>query len=206
MKRRVLLLLAFSHLAGVCLAAGSSSGELPPEVFSVGGVSLGTTTLAEVQERLGAAEIVRASGHDEADVSVCYVLRAGRKASYLVFESGPMGGFSRITGFRLSSTRPREDCSQTVADFAAIETGNGVRLEQGVRAFQKVFPVTFRRRKGTLSYEGVSRRNATPEEREKLRLRWPNETQDWFDVTTVIEARFHGNTLVDLYVSRIESY
>lgn len=194
------------HLMGACLAARSASGELRPESFSVGGFLLNSTTLAEVQERLGAAQIVRTGPQDEADVSVCYFHRARRMTSYLILESGPMGGFSRITGFRLSSIGPNKNCSQTAEDIAALATGNGVRLGQSVRTFQQAFPVTFQQQEAMLAFEGVTRRNATPEEREKLRLRWPNETQVWFDVTTVIKAQFHKDTLVDLYVSRIESY
>lgn len=206
MKRSFFLVLAASHLMGVCLAAGSAFGDLPPESFSVGGFLLNTTTLAEVQERLGAAQIVRTGPQDEADVSVCYVHRTRRKTSYLILESGPMGGFSRITGFRLSSIRPKMSCSQTAEDVAAMATGTGARLGQSVPGFRQAFPVTFQQREAMLAFEGVTRRIATPEEREKLRLRWPNETQDWFDVTTVIRARFLKNSLVDLYVSRIESF
>jgi hypothetical protein len=57
-----------------------------------------------------------------------------------------------------------------------------------------------------LTYEAVSQRTATQEELKKLRTNWPNEAQDYFDVTITVKAKFKSNRLIDLYVHKIESY
>ena len=72
--------------------------------------------------------------------------------------------------------------------------------------FRKAIPVQFKQRGEVFLYENVSRRPATPEELRQLRARWPNEKQDFFDVTILIRARFRESRLVDLYVRKIESY
>ena len=72
--------------------------------------------------------------------------------------------------------------------------------------FKKAVPVGFKRHGVELTYEAVTQRVATQEELKKLRAKWPNEKQDYFDVTTTLKAKFENNRLVDLYVHKIESY
>jgi len=57
-----------------------------------------------------------------------------------------------------------------------------------------------------LIYEAVSQRAATEEELKRLRAKWPDEKQDYFDVTTTLKAKFKDNRLIDFYVQKIESY
>jgi len=153
------------------------------------------------------AETSRASRNDEADVRVCYAYSSPNgTSSFLVFESGPMGGFKQITGFRISTLRSIENCVSTKIDIGTLKTGNGIRLGQGFVDFKKAISVEFKRRGSELIYEAVSRRAATQEELKRLRATWPNEKQDYFDVTTTLRAKFKDNQLIDFHVQKIESY
>lgn len=198
---------------GVSLAA-----EVPPQTFSINNLTVGVTTLADVQKTYGMAAASRVSREDEADVRICYAHSSPKGASYLVFESGPMGGFKQITGFRISTLRPTGNCVSTKIDIGTLETGNGVRLGQRLVDFKKAVPVEFKRRGSQLIYEAVSQRAADyeaarqraatqeelKEELKRLRAKWPDEKQ--VDVTTTLRAKFKDDRLIDFYVHKIESY
>jgi hypothetical protein len=188
-----------------CVSA-SFTNEVPPQIFSINNATVGVTTLDEVRKIYGMVEPSRVSREDEADITVCYVHFSSRGESFLVFESGVMGSFKRITGFRISTLRPTGNCVSTNIDVGDLVTGNGVRLGQSLEDFEKAVPVKFKRRGLELIYEAVSQRAATQEELKRLRANWPNEKQDYFDVTTIIKAKFQDNRLIDFYVHKIESY
>jgi hypothetical protein len=193
-------------LAPVLCASASLAAEVSSQTFSINNATVGVTTLADVQKIYGMAETSRASRDDEADVRVCYAYSSPNGTSFLVFESGPMGGFKQITGFRISTLRPIGNCVSTKIDIGTLKTGNGIRLGQGLVDFKKAISVEFKRRGSELIYEAVSQRAATQEELKGLRAKWPNEKQDYFDVTTTLRAKFKDNRLIDFYVQKIESY
>ncbi len=206
MKKLSSCFLSNSLIAMAFFASTSLAAEVPPRIFSINNATVGITTLDEVQKTYGMAEPSRVSREDEADVTVCYVHSSSRGESFLVFESGVMGGFKRITGFRISVLRPNGNCVSTEINVGALATGNGVRLGQSLEGFQKAVPVGFKRHGSDLTFEAVTQRIATKAELERLRARWPNEKQDYFDVTTIIKAKFQDNRLIDFYVHKIESY
>jgi len=193
-------------LASASCASVSLGAEIPPATFSIDNATVGVTTLADVQKIYGAAEASRVGREDEADVRICYAYSSSKGTSFLIFESGVMGGFKQITGFRISTVRPSGKCVSTKIDVSALETRNRVRLDQSLVDFQKAIPVEFKRRGSELIYEAVSQRAATQEELKRLRAKWPNEKQDYFDVTITVSARFKDNRLIDFYVHKIESY
>jgi hypothetical protein len=206
MKKLSLGFLANALVAGAFCASVSLAAEVPPGIFSINNSTVGVTTLDEVRKTYGMAESSRVSREDEADVTLCYVHSPSSGRSFLVFESGVMGGGKRITGFRISVIRPNGNCVSTKINIGALATGNGVRLGQSLEGFQIALPVEFKRHGSNLNYEAVTQRVATKEELERLRAKWPNEKQDYFDVTTIIKAKFQDNRLIDLYVHKIGSY
>lgn len=184
----------------------SCAAEAPSQLFSINSATVGITTLDEIQKTYGLAEPSKINRDEEADVLICYVHASPKVESFLVFESGAMGGWKRITGFRISTARPSGKCIPTKIDIAALATGNGIRFGQGLEDFKKAIPVEFKHLGSDLTYEAVGQRAATQEELKRLRARWPDEKQAYFDVTTLIKAKFQDNRLVELYVHKIESY
>lgn len=162
--------------------------------------------MGEVQKVYGTAEPVRLSNEEEADVAICYMHSSTKGESFLVFESGIMGGYKDITGFRISTIRPSINCVATKIDVGTLTTENGVKLGQSLEDFKKTVQVMFAYHGSRLAYEGAGQRPATQEELKMLRSKWPNTIQNYFDVTTNIEAEFLGNRLIDFYIRKIESY
>jgi len=205
-KKFSLCFLANALVAMVLCASVSLAAEVPPQIFSINNATVGITTLDEVRKAYGMAEPSRVSREDEADVTICYVHSSSKGKSFLIFESGVMGGFKQVTGFRISTLHPSGNCVSTKIDVRALATGNGVRLGQSLEDFKKAVPGEFQHHGSELIYEAVSQRVATQEELKRLRTNWPNEKQDYFDVTTTIKANFRDNRLIDFYVHKIESY
>jgi hypothetical protein len=205
MKKNIIYIMISSLLVAILCSSAYSSEKIPPEIFSIGGATIGVTTLDKIQKIYGKAEPVPVSHEEEADIIICYRNPSPQGKSFLIFESGSMGGYEFITGFRFSQSPPHGNCQSTQVDIRSLATKNGVHLGQSLQEFRKAVPVKFKSHGSRLTYENVSQRAATPEEHKKLRAQWPDEKQDYFDVTTDIEARFHHNKLVDLYVHKIES-
>jgi len=124
----------------------------------------------------------------------------------LIFETGIMGGYTDITGFRVRTGRPHANCTAITFDAKRFRTHNGVHLGQTSANFERVLRIKFKRRGSELRYEGEGRSVATAAELKELRGRWPNEAQSYIDVTTTIRARFVADRLVDFCVRKIESY
>ncbi len=200
------LRLLVSITVGMALyAIGALAAEVSSKIFSINGATVGVTTLDEVQKIYGKTESSRVSEETEPDVMICYVRTSSKGKTFLVFETGIMGSYKDITGFRISTILPRKNCATTNVDVGAMVTGNGVHLGQSLEDFKKVTPVEFKRHGSNLIYEAVSQRPATREELEGLRPRLPSE-QDYLSVVINIEATFKDNRLIDFYVHKIESY
>lgn len=206
MKKLYLLTSIIFSSAMILYANISIATEIPREIFSVGEVIIGVTTIGELQSRYGQSVSYRVGKEDESDIEVCYSSQSSKDESFIVFESGVMGNFKEITGFRLSAMHPRNHCLSTNLNIKQMTTGNGVHLGLSSKQFVEKFPFKFRHRKSELSYESVSQRPATEAELKKIRATWPDAKQDFFDVTITIKANFKEDRLVDFYVHKIESY
>lgn len=180
--------------------------EIPPATFALASITVGVNTLDEVEDTYGAAKTSRVSSEDEAETRVCYSVVSPQGTSYLTFEAHVMGAYGVVTGFGVSIIQPNGPCVATKASVGILETGSGVRLGQSRAQVRRAIPVAFKNRGSKLSYETVTRRAASEEERQRLRARWPTEEQDYFDVTMSVTATFKDDRLVDFRVRRIESY
>jgi len=184
----------------------SASARLPEAgAFSWGGVVIGSTTIDEIQSKYGIAPRIRVGANDESPVEICY-RNSTSKGGEIVFGSGPMGGFERITNFRVTKNSSKKNCALTSIDFLSLNTGNGVKLFQSKKHFMAAFGISFRDLGWVLLYKGSSKRKASPEEESVLRENYPTEPEYYFDVNSKIEAKFNNGILVDYYVSKLESY
>lgn len=182
------------------------AAEIPFQAFSINNVTVGITTVDEILKTYGKTKISKTSRDDEADITMCYVFSSPKWKSFLVFESGVMGNFKQITGFRISVLPQNVECLPSKTDMDTLITGNGVYLGQSLIDFKKSFPVKFQQQGSELIFEAVIQRTATPEELKKIQTNWPNETQNYFDVTITVKAMFKKNRLIDFYIHKVESY
>lgn len=205
MKNRMVQIF-LSILSFVGLASIGSAEYLPDKTFSIGKIEVGKTTFDEIKKNYGGTESFRISKDDGADEYICYVQQHEKLKQYVVFETGEMGGYKQVIGFRLAANKPKNSCVRAPNDMPT-ETGNGVSIGQPYEKFIKSFPISFKSsKKSTLTYENISQREATADELVYLRKVFPNEKETRFDVTVTINAQFKNKNLVDYRVRKIVSY
>ena len=190
------------------MACTSSPAEttLSNEVFSLGSIKIGSSTFHDVQSLLGGSHLTRSGKEDESPLELCYEAYLPHEHFYVIFVSGAMGGFSRITEFVMTKQHPKGDCSRLISAEVISSSGNGVRLGQSRSEFLARFPINFTEDGNDLSYELQTKRSANKDELKNLQKEWPHEKTYTFDISVHIKANFkHG--LLDRYqVSKIESF
>jgi hypothetical protein len=178
--------------------------EPPSGTFALGTVTLGHTTLTDVKNEFGAAPETRLGKEDESDIRICYRHDSGvSRATYVAFDSVPMGGFASITGFQLSANRPRGTCVHTEIDVETLQTTNGIHLGQTLEEFRRIVRAPLRQKGDVFSYDGQSRREMTAAE--KARAQPSPATDAYFDITMQLSADFHHGQLTRLHIVRFES-
>src|SRR5579872_5249435 len=93
---RCLVVLVVLHSLG---SAQPRSARVVSGNLTILGFTLGKSTLAEVQARLGRSEIKRCSRDEGAPKELCYA-SAGSDHTGVVFEAGFSGGWERLEGFK----------------------------------------------------------------------------------------------------------
>jgi type IV secretory pathway VirJ component len=68
--------------------------EIADSDASIAGLSIGRSSLQDVQAKFGRAELVRVSQEEESDVSICYISPTDN--TVIVFYSGAMGGWKDL--------------------------------------------------------------------------------------------------------------
>lgn len=170
-------------------------------VLSLDKVIIGVTTLEDIYTLYGKNKENR---KDTASIEVCYANSS--QNIFTVFQSGAMGGFDRITGFKLMTRKPELFCVASNIDMRFMATGNGVQLDQSRDDFLRNFDISFIDNGRTLKYDEESRRKLTKSEMEMLNVIPSSKVQSWFDVFTSISARFVNGRLTYYEVSKVESY
>jgi hypothetical protein len=186
----------------LCLAETTLSND----VFSLGSIKIGVSTLSDVQSLLGKSYLTRNGKDDESPLELCYEAPPPHGHFYVIFVSGVMGGFSRVTEFVITRQRPKGNCSRLMSAELIDSSGNGVHLGQSRNEFMGKFPIKFTENGSDLSYEVQAKRAANKDELKNLQKEWPNEKRYTFDVSVNIQAHFENGVLTRYQVSKIESF
>jgi hypothetical protein len=138
MKKRYYLsfLLNISILLIMQISA-SLAAEVPNSLFLIDNARIGVTTLDEIQKKYGINAPYRISKEEEADVEVCYFNSSSSGQAFLIFESGVMGSYKEIRGFRISAMHQNKKCKRINLEIRTLTTGNGIYLGQSLKEFEK---------------------------------------------------------------------
>lgn len=186
-------------------ALTANATNLPEDFFIIGKVKIGETTFEEIQKNYGKADPYRLSKNDGSEKYICFYSQQRSPRQYMVFETGEMGGYEIVTGFRLT-TKAHKSCVELKADSSYLNQVNGVSIGDSRSQFLNKFQVRFKSiGKSKITYENISQRNATTEEIERFKKTWPDTKDFNFDVTVNIAAQFQNQRLVDFYIRKIES-
>jgi hypothetical protein len=191
-----------------CISVGeppAPTETLEDSVFMLGPVKIGVTSFDQIRYWFGAAETTSAEP-DGSHQQICYVLSSNGRTRHVIFETGPMGGFKKVTGIRIGSKVTPKSCRALNTGSELMAFRNGVQLGQEKTEFIRRFNVKFQQESFVLTYESDFRREATLDELSLLRKNWPMETRTYFNVNVYVRAQFSEGQLEDYYVRRIESY
>ncbi|MES2826298.1 MAG: hypothetical protein V4732_22075 [Pseudomonadota bacterium] len=107
------------------IALPTSAHELSKSIFVLDTTEIDVTTLDNIYKLYGKN---KENKSDAASLEVCY--RNSTQNAFVVFESGAMGGFTRITSIKIMTHKPKLFCAITNVDILSLTYGNGVRLGQ----------------------------------------------------------------------------
>jgi hypothetical protein len=186
------------------LATSCAAQTLPEGLFSIGKFELGKADISDVQAYFGLSELRSLTLGDGPDRAVCYSNGNKGSSPTVIFETGALGGWKKITAYRLT-TRHKRNCEPTVISIAELSTGNGLHLGSDRRSVLRTLNKPSSQ-SSTVRVEQVYQQKATSEEVNRIRSAHPDATQFVFDVVDTIEVHFKDNVANDLYVKRLVSY
>ncbi len=173
------------------------------------GLRIGHSSLEDVQQKFGRADIERVSREEESDVSVCYISPIDQ--TILVFYSGAMGGWKDVTWFGIWSHEAAfphaSQCASSTLVSQKIATDSGLRLgltKKEVAAIAgrptKVGPTASK-------YEYLCLQKMTEEQVKGFKANnWDVTKDPYLDRMSWINVRYANYAASRLEVGRIESY
>ena len=173
-------------------------------------MTIGRSSLKDVQAKLGKAALTRVSRDEESDESICYV--SPEDGTVLIFYTGVMGGGEDITWFALWSReagyRQVSRCARSKSVFRTLATASGLRLGLNEREFETIAGQPTKRGPGSAKYDYLCRSKMTEEEIEgfKTANNWDVRSDPYFDKMSWIEVRYVNSTASRIEIGRIESY
>ena len=141
MKNRVIKMFLYLIFFLGILPVGNAE-NLPNKIFRLGEIEIAKTPLDEIKKNYGGTEQFRISKNDGSDEFICYVQKLGKLKQYVVFETGEMGGYKQLTGFRISAKKPQNVCIPVSSEMPKA-TANGVSIGETYAEFIRRFPFRF---------------------------------------------------------------
>ncbi|MBL4607827.1 MAG: hypothetical protein JKY01_08375 [Pseudomonadales bacterium] len=106
------------------------SGKLNADDLSIGSISIGTSTFDEVAAKFGKTEIIK-SDQEQSWVRICYRSVNKGDDTIVLFESGPMGGWTRLTSISITHSKLWKDsalCQSSRLVTKEISTVSGLKI------------------------------------------------------------------------------
>jgi hypothetical protein len=169
------------------------SGRLANADITLLDVRIGRESLDQVQARFGATESFRHPPNGAAsNLELCYKLKSAGKSAWVIFGSGPMGGWRTVTHFQVLSSAPKDvSCAPSAFGNAPVVTRGGVRLGIALKELRAQFgaPTESGADYAVFAFE---QKSDHPQRRE-------------FDMLSVLSATLTNRRVTSFGVSLIES-
>ena len=172
------------------------------------GFTLGSSTLADVQNELGPARAGACSKEEESSKVICYV-SDGPDKTRILFEAGFSGGWSRLDGVRVSSGKLAPTCliQCTAMAETAVHTDGGLRLGLTRQELIKLLGLPAQANGNSLTFEWLSKRPMTKAEidRETRTFKAP-VTDPYWDVQDTVEVTMNDSKVAEFHIKHIVTY
>lgn len=174
------------------------------------GLTIGRSSLQDVQARLGHSRITRVSKDEESDVSVCYV--SPTDGTVVAFYSGAMGAWKDITWFALWSSEaafPHSSrCTPSKEVSRNVSTASGLRLGLTEQKLERIVGKPTKHGRTSMKYEYLCRSKMTDDQIKgfKTANNWDVTSDPYFDRMSWIEVHYMKSAASRIEVGEIESY
>lgn len=177
---------------------------LPPELFRVGTIAIGSSTFDDVQSVFGKTKRSHVDKTEHSDDSICYQKSSEKGSASIKFLTGPLGGWQQVTGFQLTAGyNPR--CSVTRVPLEEINVG-GIALgfTKQIIATQLRRPDITKRR--NWSFEETYQRELHDTEKAAFKSEIDAGKIVKLDVVDSVRLKFSESKLQSIKVQRLTSY
>jgi hypothetical protein len=210
MRRKIIHTLAYYVcIFTLCLCISTDAEDVGSKFASFAGFELGTVTLADVQKRLGATELVETGDAGEYTASVCNTVPDG----VVIFFIGEMDGPEHNLGsFGLAKETDRKPCSKWPITIAVPNMViGGLHFGLSISEFIRIVgaPVHIEGKTAYAFFEG--KRTMTKQEIQHLPAEAQSmikagQQQNYFDVGVSVVATFNDDGLHELRVWKTETF
>jgi hypothetical protein len=173
------------------------------------GFTLGKSTLADVESKLGKSAARKCSREEEASKEVCYL--AGEGKTIVVFEAGFSGGWKELDGYKViegSLQRPcYRQCPRAAQVIGDVQTEGGLKLGLTREQLIALLGPPKRTRGNKLSFVWQSRQAMTKEQQEAASRTFKSPVTDPnYDVQDAIEVMLADSRVIEFEVQHIVTY
>lgn len=173
------------------------------------GFTLGKSTFADVEAKLGKSPAGRCSPGEEASIEVCYFARDGR--TRVVFESGSSGGWKVLDGYEVIASNLHWPCygqcpraSRVTSD---VQTEGGLKLGLTREKLIALLGPPKKTRGNEFTFEWDSRVAMTEKEEETESKTFNEPIRDaYWDVDDTIRVTLADSKVVEFTVEHVVSY
>jgi hypothetical protein len=198
-------------LLTVSAARVSAQSQPAPKIgghLEMLGFTLGKSTLADVQAKLGKSTVRRCSREEEASKEICY-MAAGKDQTRVVFESGFSGGWKELDGYKViaGSLQPGpcyRQCPRASQVTSDVQTHGGLKLGLTREQVTALFGPPQKTRGNRLTFQWQSRQAMTQEEKDAASKTFKTPATDaYYDVQDTIEVTLSNSKVVEFSVHHI---
>lgn len=168
------------------------------------GFIVGKHSLLDVQNELGEVDALPRKEH--APEQICYVSVRPSERTIIIFESGPLGGWKYLTAFSLVSEKSDfkyvQLCKKTSLVSPDIATKSGLKLGMSKEDLMAIMGKPSKIIDDNYFYLYDFQSKMTPEEIKLI----GSTSYPYFDVSSAVFAKFDKSKLIEITISKVESY
>jgi hypothetical protein len=193
-----------------CTEQGMGKLQLSREDVTVLGLTIGRSSLKDVEAKLGETESLLNHGSASASNTICYV--SPTDGTVLTFGASGMGGFKDVTEFAIWSREAKfpsvSTCRPQKLVSRGLSTASGIRLGLTTKQLSAIVGTLPKSRNAVVHYQLVCRQKMTADQIKgfKTANNWDVSENPYFDVSSFVEAHFINSETSRISVAKIESY
>jgi hypothetical protein len=177
-----------------CTKQGLGKLQLAKEDLTILGLTIGSTSMTDVQAKLGQAQVLPVHGDVSASHTICYMSPTDGTVLTLG-TNGPGGGYVDLSEFAIWSREAKfsnvSACSQSKLVSRDLSTPSGIKLGLSLKQLNNIVGKRATTQRAVAHYELLCLQKMTPDEMKHFPASGVAE-RPYFDVFSSVDAYFAG--------------